>query len=91
MPTTATLVIGNFTTSLYLGEPGGPREKVNVIGDKGDDYWAKGMSPYFRRCADAELAKRGYTRAGDWAYDAGRDQHTATITANRAKVERSAN
>lgn len=80
MFTTATLTISNFTTDLALtGDGGQPRDRINVIGDKGDDYWARDVAPYFRRNADLLLTERGYTRTGGWAYDAGRDRHVAPI------------
>lgn len=82
--TTATLTIGNFTTDLDLTD--GPRrwrtayERINVIGDRGADYWDKDPAPYFRRNADLLLAEHGYKRTADWTYDAFNNRHTAPIT-----------
>jgi hypothetical protein len=81
MFTTATLVIGAFKTDLALTptdwRPGQNRERINVLGD--GDGWDKDATAYFRRAADAELARRGYTRTGDWTYNADKDTHVAAI------------
>jgi hypothetical protein len=81
MFTTATLVIGAFKTDLALTptdwRPGQDRERINVLGDG----WDKDATAYFRRAADGEMTRRGYTRTGDWAYNADKDVHVAAITA----------
>lgn len=80
MFTTATLSIGGFYTDLKLtADDGTSFERINVLGDGGDDWHDRDNAPYFRRGADQELAARGYARAGDWTYDARRDVHVAAV------------
>lgn len=75
---TAKLRIDNFTTTLTLTDGTSPPEFLNVIGDKGPDQWTD-LAGYAQRAADKLLAEGGYTRVGDWTYDASRDQYIATI------------
>lgn len=86
MFTTAALSIGGFYTDLKLTADDTPAERINVLGDGGNDWHDRDNTPYFKRGADTLLAERGYARVGDWQYDASRDVHTATVAPSAGRV-----
>lgn len=79
MPTTATLAIEHFRTTLTVDRDGQRIERINVFGENSDGDWDRNPVGFFRNAADRILRLEGYERADGWTYDASRDQHAATI------------
>lgn len=83
MPTTATLTIDAFRTTLALTVGGQKPQRHNLLGDDSrDGDWNRNPVAFFRSAADRRLTELGYTRTAGWEYHSGRDMHTVPITAN---------
>lgn len=82
MPTTATLTIDAFRTTLTITDPttASDRTRFDIFGENSDGDWDRDPTGFFRTAADRRLDAAGWTRAGAWAYDTARDVHTAPLT-----------